>query len=390
MWVKHQKVALLVSLCNVVILIVLSYVLNNQSLFTGEDLNHYAWMAWIKDKVGMAKKNGQQEMLLVNIAYDKQLIEKTDEYGMPAGNTDITDRTKLLEFLHFLRSTNQYRYIFLDVRFENGYCGTEADSALFAEIRSMRNIVIANHSDIEIADSSLLEKAAISDYKATIVATNFARYKYSYNGYPTMPLYAYREITGNTINNHFLYYSCDGKLCYNSLFIDFPVEDFGEYNEKNVKQYYNLGSDLLDGYSEEDMAVLTKGKYIIIGDMIEDVHDTYSGPKPGSVITYYAFTALMEGKHIVPFGLMSFLVLVYFLISLSQFNHHSLIEQIPYVRKSKSKPLHFALSFVEYTFILSVTAIMLNIIWDISISILVPSTYFAIQKTIVNYKRTKI
>lgn len=389
-WVRQKKVALLVSLCNVVVLSLLTYFLNNQPLFTGENLERHAWMELVKGEIGLTKKPLHDNVLFVNIAYDKELTERTDEYGMSIGNTDITDRSKLLELLKALHSTERYKYIFLDVRFEKGYEVPEVDSALFAEIRSMKNIVIANHSDIEIADSSLLEKAAISDYKATITATNFVRYKYSYSGEPTMPLYAYRELTNKTINSHGLWYACDGRLCYNSLFIEFPIEDFGEFDDQNIKRYYNLGSDLLESYSIEDLATLTDGKYIVVGDMVEDVHDTYSGLKPGSLIMFYAFQALMKGKHFVSFGLWMLMAVVFFLISLSQFSHRSLMEQIPFVHKSKSKILHFALSFVEYTFILAAVAMLLNVVWGVSLSILVPSTYFAIQKMIINYKRTKI
>lgn len=388
--VEQKKVALLVSLCNVIVLLLLTYFVNNQPLFTGEDLDHHAWMEWVKSKIGLSEEVNHDDVLFVNVAYDKQLTELTDKFGMPIGNIDITDHSKLLELLKVLHSTEKYKYIFLDVRFEKGYEAPEVDSALFAEIRGMKNIVIANHSDMEIADSGLFEKAAISDYMATITATNFVRYQYSYSGEPTMPLYAYRELTEKTINNHILWYTCNDRLCYNSLFIEFPIEDFEEFDNQNNKRYYNLGSDLLDNYSEEDIATLTDGKYIVVGDMVEDIHDTYSGMKPGSVIMFYAFQALMKDKHFVSLGLWILMAIVFFLISLSQFSHRSLIELIPYVHKSKSKILHFALSFVEYTFILATVAMLLSIMWGVSISILVPSTYFAIQKTIINYKRTKI
>ena len=114
-----------------------------------------------------------------------------------------------------------------------------------------------------------------------------------------MPLYAYNKLTKKSINSHVLWYSCNGRLCYNSLFIDFPLEDFEEFDSQNNKLYYNMGNDLLENYSEEDIATLTNGKYIVVGDMVEDVHDTYSGLRPGPVIMYYAFMALMKGKHLV-------------------------------------------------------------------------------------------
>lgn len=389
-WIKQRKVALLVSICNVLILALLSYILNNQSLFTGEDLNHYAWVEVLKSKLGMEKRIEKDDVLYINVAYDKQLIELSDEYGMPIGNTEITDRGKLLSFLRMLHTTNQYAYIFLDVRFEKGYNAIGIDSLLYAEISSMGNIVVANHSDIEIADSSLMKKTALSDYDATIVATNFVRYRYSYGGKPSMPLFAYNELTGKSINKHGLLYTCNGKLCYNSLFVDFPVENYSEYNDENNKLYYNLGSDLLDNYSEKDISTLTKGKYIVIGDMIEDLHDTYSGLKPGSVITFYAFRSLIENKHIVNWGLMLLMSIVYFVISMSQYGYRSFFERFTFVRKSQSKLLHFTLSLVEYTTLLSIVVLILDLCWGISTSILLPSTYFAIQKNIINYKRTKV
>lgn len=389
-WVGRKKTALLVSVGNVLILSLSAYILNNQPLFTGEDLNFFAWMEILKNRCGLDEEVRKDDVLFVNVAYDKQLIDLYDEFGMPIGNTNITDRTKLLSFLQMLDSTKQYNYIFLDVRFEKGYDAPEVDSLLFAQIGKMKNVVVATHSDIELADRSLESKVGISDFYATIIATNFVRYRFSYDSKPSVSLYAYHDLTGKDIRRHGLFYTCDGKMCYNSLFIQFPIEDFYEFDENNQKKYYNLGRDLLDNYSDSDISVLTKGKYIVIGDMIEDMHDTYSGKKPGSVITFYAFRALVDGKHFVRVWLILLMAIVYFVISLSQFSYRSVIERISFVSKSKSKLLHFVVTFVSYTLLLSCIVIILDLFWGVSTSIILPSTYFAIQKNIINYKRTKV
>ena len=371
------------------LLLLLSYVLNNQTLFTGEDLNQYAWTELLKNKLGIKEQKQDVEALFINVAYDKQLIEITDEYGMPVGNTDVTDRAKLLRILRLLHQSDSYHYIFLDVRFEKGYSIPEIDSLLFNEIISMRNIVVANHSDIEIADKSLLPKTALSDYYSTIVATNFARYKYLYGSISSVPLYAYHELTGQTIEKHGIFYTCSGRLCQNSLLIPIPIRYFGEYNGIGDKVYYNLGSDLLDSYSEADLSELVKDKYIVIGDMVEDIHDTYSGPTPGSVLTYYAFLELMKERHFVSWGLMSFLALLYFSISLSLFSKKSIVQIIPIRYRPKSRLMLFAMSFLGYSLTLSATAIGLNVFFSKSVSIFIPSTLFAIQKTIINYQRNR-
>ncbi len=386
-WIKQKRYALFISLFNVLLLSIFAYILNNQTVFTGEDLNQFAWMELLKNKFGIGKTVGKDDVLFVNISYDKQLIDVFDEFSIPIGNTDITDRSKLLSLLQRLHSTNQYTYIFLDVRFEKGFDVPEVDSLLYSEILNMRNLVVVSHVDVEIADSSLLSKSAYNDFDATIVSTNFVRYSYSYREMISMPLYAYRDLKGMSINKHGIFYSCNGELCYNSLFLNFPIEKFNEFDDNNQKIYYNLGSDLLDNYSEEDLGMLTNGKYVVICDMVEDLHDTYSGKKPGSVIAFYAFKALMDNKHVVNYWVLLLFAFVYFIISMLQFSHRSLIEMIPFVRDSHSDLLHFAFSFVEFTVILSFVVVVLNLIWNVSTSILLPSIYFSIQKNIINYKR---
>ncbi len=390
---KKNKLPLIVSLINTIVLSFLVYVLNNQPLFTGENLNHFAWTEKIKERIGASNEIDKKDVLFVNVAYDKQLVNVKNSIGEPVGELDITDRTKLLSFLRMLKATRKYKYIFLDVRFEEGFNVPKVDSLLFAEIDSMKKIVVASHSDIKLVDSEQLrKKTAISDFSSTIVATNFTKYRYTYEeDTMSMSLYAYNELTGKTIEQRLrFFYTCDGKLCYNSLFINFPIESFEEYDENWHKRYYNLGTDILKEASIKDISTLTKDKYIVIGDMIEDSHDTYSGKRPGSVITFYAFKALMEGKHFVNFWILLFMAVIYFIISLSLFYNGLVLEKIPCIRKSHSKILHFALSLIEYSFILILVVVIIDIFWSISVSVLLPSIYFAVQKNIINYKRMNI
>ena len=151
-----------------------------------------------------------------------------------------------------------------------------------------------------------------------------------------------------------------------------------------------MGSDLLENYSTQEISALAKDKLVFIGDMVEDVHDTYSGLKPGVVITYHALRSLLLKEHVVSYILMIFLAFVFFLISLLLFREESVVDRLPFVQKSHSKILHFALSFVGYTLVLFIIAMTLNLFFNVTISIVVPSIYFTIQKTIINFKRTII
>jgi len=383
------KRVVIISVVNVILLLFLSYIMNNQPLFTGEDLNQYAWMELLKEKLGLSGQQDYEDALFVNVAYDKQLIEYQDDYGMPLGNVDITDRDKLLQILTMLETSRQYKFIFLDVIFEKDYI-TPIDSALFSKIEKMKNIVIVDHSDTELSDLRLNDKSAINEYASTIVATNFTRYKFLFDQQASMPLYAYRILTGKDILKYGPFYTSDGKLCQNSLFLRFPTKGFSEYDNNNERMYYNLGSDLLENYSLQDLALLSKDKFVFIGDMVEDVHDTYAGLKPGILITYQALQALLKNEHIVPIGLIVILSIIYFMISFSLLRRKSVIERIPIIKHSHSKIINFIVSFLGYASVLFAVVVVLNLFFDKTISILIPSLFFATLNLIINYKRTEI
>lgn len=381
-WLRGNKKAIVMSLFSVVVISLLSYMLNNQTLFTGEDEARFGLMDFVKHKVLKNKPVSDDNAVFVNVAFDKTLITayegdpvKIDKYSMPKGQIDITDRSKLLEFLQILQRTNTYAYIFLDIRFEAQYKVPEVDSLLFAQIAKMRNIVVALHTDMEKTAPQIADKLAYNDYPTTLFSSNFIRYKYLYADRPSMALRAYRELTGKDIARHSFWYSCDERLCYNSLFIDFPKE------EASVDKVKLLGVDMLED-SKGNIAKMAKGKYVVIGDLTNDVHVTYCGEKAGTVITYNAFLALMSGKHIVSLWVSLLMAVIYFLISMAQFKGWSMIP----LSKSRPRSLVFICSLFEYTMLLTIVVVVMDLCWDVYLSVIVPSLYFTIQKMIVKYK----
>ena len=57
---------------------------------------------------------------------------------------------------------------------------------------------------------------------------------------------------------------------------------------------------------------------------------------------------------------------------------------------SEDNDLNLILDFVEYTLILALSMIILYVVFGIATSIVLPSTYFAIQKSIIQFKRLKV
>ena len=387
---RRKQKALWISLFNAILLTFLVYILNNQALFTGENLDYFTWIQWLKDKVS-DEKNGlaDDNTFYVNVSYDKKLVPYADASDIELGTIPVTDREKLLRFLNALNETRRYKYVFLDISFEKN-TRTEEDSALFSLLNRMPNIVVATYEGLDEADGVPKAKTALSQYYSTIIATNFVRYKFSYDGRRTIPLFAFHELTGKDIEPWGIIYVSEGRLATNSVFLDFPIKDFPMFDENGEQNYYNLGADVLDVMDNNDIEHLTDGKYVIIGDFINDVHDTYVGKLPGAVITYRAFDALMHGKHLVSIPLLLLFALIYFLISLSLFNRTSLLSRLPFIRNSKSRILHFVASLIEYSLLLSIITIIMGIFFNVYASIVVPTLYFTLLKTIINYKRHQI
>ena len=145
--------------------------------------------------LGNKIENVPDSLLLVNVCYDKQLVGFEEE-GMPVGDVVITDREKLLRFLTIAKEADNYRYIYLDINFEEGY-DSPSDSALFETIKSMDRIVIPNHSGIRMKDSTLFAKSANADYSITWKVRVFSRFQYLRNDtVVTVPLKIYSERIG--------------------------------------------------------------------------------------------------------------------------------------------------------------------------------------------------
>ena len=389
-----KKKAIIVSAINAVILTLGTYFMNNLPLLTGENLDLYAGLEFVKKHL-VNKEYVNDSVLLVNIAYDKQIAKKSIN-GITVGNTDVTDRKALIAFLKNLgniekETSNSYRYIFLDVRFEAGV-ETGCDSLLFEEIRNTPRIVIANHSDITLASEILKEKAAYSDYHITLTANNFVRFQYLREEGETMPLQVYRELYKDSIEKYGWFYMCNEGLCHNTHAIGSVLN----LEDRQVKD--DAGNVVVEPYYENlnkinnkaRLKELIKEKYIVVGNLIDDKHGTFYGEIPGSVLVFSAFWALKNGDNLVKPWIVVLFLFLFFIISLSLFSRLPIIERISWVRKTKSKVLRFVISFLGYSTAILLTTIVLYLCFGIISSIWVPALYFSIQKAYFTYKYIKV
>lgn len=308
-------------------LLLASYVVCNTSIPLPDEMGVLQGWDKFKSLNGLNKDSIPSEVLLVNVSYDKQLVDY-EQNGFPIGQYAITDRQKLYDFLRIAKDADNYKYILLDVFFEKGIV-SEQDSMLFHLLSSMDRIVIPAHHDMSLQDPILYKKAANADYTVTWQDTNFSRFKYSWDGFSTIPLKMYQELDGKDITKHGFIYTCDGWICKNAITLELPIKMVADKNSADPLQKLNilqLGCDLLAMDSIAPISKAIKDKIVVLGDFYTDIHDTYIGPQPGSLICLNAYFALQRGDHIVwgKYGsrLLFYLIvaIIYFTIAICYLN----------------------------------------------------------------------
>lgn len=282
-----------------------------------------------------------EDILAVNIAYDRQLTPITDEYGLPCGEIDVTDREKLTRFLSLIKDVG-YKAIAIDVFFDEGL-PADGDTALFSLINNMPRTVVPDHTDAAVNPMINTERLGAADYDVNLLANNFSKYRFRRaDGLPSMASRLFEHTGGKT--------STGSAPC---LLLPLERELSQPYNpESGDKIWYNLGADILDCLSEEETTLLCKDKVIIIGDFSEnDMHDTYIGETAGPAILINALLTLREGRDRINLWSVILTVAIYFLICLTLVFGKSIWDLIGW---HPATTLNFILSFFGFEAILGI------------------------------------
>lgn len=334
--------------------------------------------------------------LLIDVSFDKTPVKATDEYGMPIGDIQITDRKKLLELLQELKKKDDYKYILLDVFF--GQKGeTPQDSALFATICSMPRIIIPCHSDEALADPSLKEKAGLADYTSTYKVSGFAKYPYMSNEGISLPLKMFEDMTGRTISKHCIFYTDGWRLVRKSIVLTFDVYANSSYNEEGEKVWYYLGADILGNKDERGLLYeipdLTKDKYIAIGAFQgDDSHSTYIGSVCGTLINLNAYFSLLHNHHVVSISLVIIMFFAFFVLAYLTLTRQdlrgltdSMTQKHSYRWRTRMMTLSALCSWIGYSLFLTILCIMTYVFLGEVYEIFITSTMFYLLSLAIKY-----
>ena len=377
-WIRQQRKLIFLSVLTSTVIIIFTYVMGNSGYPLPGETGALKQITDYKKFLGMQIGNVPDSILFINVCYDKMLIPY-EENEVPVGNMVITDREKLLQFLTIAKKANNYRYIFMDVFFEEGM-ETEYDSALFHTITSMDRIVIPKHKGSNMVDSMLYQKASNADYATTWQALTFSRYQYIHDEDPSVALKIYQDRFGSDIKKHMggLWYTDNGRLCQNSATLLLPIRITGslldEEGQVRERNYIYLSADLLDLDEVMPVSEQIEDKLIVIGDFKSDIHSTFLGMQPGSSILFNGYIALSQGAHLVNWPYMGILFVIYIIIGLFYLSGHSFSSMV------MNPWLSIVLSFLSTATVFLIIALVAS--WyDLAFNMWVPTTVYSLYDT---------
>ena len=428
-----NKTRILSALAIAVGMLMLSYWVTNLSLaISGETAlirKVELLRGWFKPHVNPLADS----VLLINVAYDKEIIIAKDKKGKEVGYGGIVDRQKLHQLLSELKNKDDslyneehqhfYKYILLDVLFIDDV-HTSQDSALFKLIASMDRIAIARDINSRMADTCLIAKAGLVNYDTDYKFVSFTKYPYLKKGKKSLPLKMYEEMTGHTITDHCLFANDGWRLARRSIIPLFVLRCDSSYTQEGYKVWYNMGMDLLGStYTYNDTTIKGKvqlydnpalfkgkykdkyqgkyrGKYIVIGAFSGgDMHYSYMESQAGPVILFNAYLSLLHGHHMVSLWLFLLLLLVFFIMAyliLNDLTIEVLLSKLPTPKNPVfaffKRYFFIFVSWIGYSLLLSILCIFTYLAMGEVYDIFITATAFQLISMVaakVKYKNKK-
>ncbi|MBR3079385.1 MAG: CHASE2 domain-containing protein [Prevotella sp.] len=279
---------------------------------------------WIRQH--LRNRNFDDDMLdsvmMVDVHYDKVFALEYNN-DLLKGKVAVTDHKKLLTFLQKLKQYDNYKYIILDLYIEKAL-PQDIDEELINTITSMNRIVVPIPlNGLDNMDGKLLSRAAMAKYGSTLWESDFVKYPYYSEGIKSIPLKMYEDLTGRSISNNYLFVWDKGLARRNVMLT---------YEFRESEYPYLLGQGILgDSLAGEkttgiiDKPEKFKDKYILIGDLEEDRHETFIGEMSGTAINFNAFISLLHGKHRPGFLMLLSMYVVFTLLAYLTLTRNRLI-----------------------------------------------------------------
>lgn len=371
------------------IVLVITWVYQNYNFtFSVEDAFIAQLSQW-RFKYFSSKPKRNAGFVFINTGKDLALVDDTTG----SGNTAVSDREKIYQFLHFVDSLQKKPlFTLLDLQFYFRYStNPRIDTLMQNELDKSSNLIIAILPDEK---NKNVYKQPL--YKAHYGYSEYGSYASGINKFRIInkaSIHSIPVIMDETINhavykNHGLFATCNGHLCMSAIWPSYYLNDQDLKDNKYTpqSQYYTLG-DLLTGISTSpaDYAKIFENKILMVGNFEQDTHSTPVGTLAGSVIVADIYLSLLNHHHILSYW---FLILSW--VVFSALSYMAWFSKVPEVKLRfnfifSPHLVNFIKSYISYfgcMFFLSAIALF---VFNIEIALFLPSFIFSL----IEYFRQK-
>lgn len=369
---------------------------------TDEEMKLIQWTSGWKRIYLKSDRPPESRFLFVNVAWEKQLVPRTDQDGFVIGNDIITNRGKLAQFISTLNEKpDNYKFLIVDVRYEEKFdvnvegqlTADQAllamnDSLLVASLKGAKNYVVSYHADVQgrLKPPVFDVEAGLSNYETTDEGTIVKFSAIQADTARTTPLLIHQAIYHSHYKKGFLFDFMNGRPVLNSFIIDHRIlihpSDFASdtyYSHAHLGEILKMPSPLIHE--------LVKDRIVVLGDFEDrDIHETIYGALPGPIILVNAFLAFENGDNRITAGFVILLLIGYTFISYRCFSQINFLENIIINRLPFPEDVKKILAtLADYLILLIILSIVSYFLFNIHVTILLLAIYMQVLEWVIAF-----
>jgi len=351
------------------------YLLNLPFIYEDEQYLVQATSVVKKFLIRTQTKPDRKRFLFVNVAWEKQLIDKFDDQEFLLGKQAVTDRKKIAGFLRRINSEPiNHQYLLCDIHFIDP---SDNDEELQHEFDKLKNYIVSHSPNINEEDSNTVinTKKAVSGYE-TYNIDKFIKFTLvQSDSLKSIPVRMYEDLYHKKLEIDKYFFRIENKFILNSFIVDFKIWSF-DLSENSEYKYdlINLGDFLY--LPDSAFKKLTQNRIIVIGDYeVNDVHETIYGRMSGPLILLNTFLALENEDNVISPFFVAYLFICFFIISGYCIDFKTRQKKGLYLMKAKNHLIDEALGFLAYLFLLALVSSISFFLFNIHLTILLFSSY---------------
>ncbi len=359
------------------LLIVLAVVaLNSDYNFSGEESQLEAQQS-LRNLL-RKRKDYVHQFCFIDISRSRSVVERADS----SGTVLISKRDELLTWFKRINSQEpKYKFILCDLTFKNKQHG---DNILFNEFQKTERLIMPNDPTNGIGPDIDYNNVvfASAGYKLSSgiwASSHLLKYQYiNDNNQTTIPLAMFEQEFSEKGQKKFGLLWLGNKAYFNNQAIEFRIgkDDLQDHGNSLIFPIRTINK-LLKLKPKEVYNEFFAGKYVVIGDFEFDVHETFQGSVPGSVLLSNFFLSLREGENELSYSWILYMAVTFTSLSFLLFYPGEKLRELK--KQVRKKVLGLLLAeYLSFVFLISILSFYSYYQFGKDIDIILISFYLAL------------